>query len=152
MKFVLVLVGVAAAATAAWTGKVVRILDGDTYEVMNGREAVRIRLYGVDAPEKTQAFGQVAKTYGGRIFGRQVEVAPMDTDRYGRTIGIITVAGEKTVFNQELVAQGMAWVYTAYCKEAWCSTWSRLEGEARASRKGLWADARPEPPWLFRRR
>ncbi|MCB9913232.1 MAG: thermonuclease family protein [Planctomycetes bacterium] len=152
MKALLLLLAGLAAATSAWTGKVIRVLDGDTYDVLNGREVVRIRLYGVDAPEKTQDFGQVAKTFGGRIFGRQVEVAPIDTDRYGRTIGLITVAGERKAFNQVLLEEGLAWVYTAYCKEAWCTVWSRLEGEAKAARKGLWADARPEPPWQFRRR
>lgn len=151
MRAVILLLALVA-VSQAWTGKVVRVLDGDTYEVLHGQERVRVRLYGVDAPEKAQAFGQVAKNYGGRIFGRQVEVADMATDRYGRTVGIITVAGERKAFNQELIEAGMAWVYGAYCKEAWCPAWSRIEGEARAARKGLWADARPQPPWLFRRR
>ncbi len=73
----------------------------------------------------------------------------MAVDRYGRTVALVTV--ETTLVNQELVRQGLAWVYARYCKRPVCREWERLEAEAREARRGLWADPRPVPPWEFRR-
>ncbi len=134
----------------AWSGKVVGLTDGDRITVLHAGRGERIRLYGIDCPEKRQAFGTRAKqATSALVFGKIAEVEPVDQDRYGRTVVLVTVGA--TLVNEELVRPGLAWVYTRYCKRAVCREWERLEAEAREGRHGLWADPRPVPPWEFRR-
>jgi endonuclease YncB( thermonuclease family) len=93
-----------------WTGKVVGVSDGDTITVMHNGKAEKIRLYGIDCPEKRQAFGKRAKQFTSKmVFGRIVEARPVTTDRYGRTIAWIYVDGE--CLNEELLKAGLAWLY-----------------------------------------
>jgi endonuclease YncB( thermonuclease family) len=126
-------------------GRVVKVLDGDTIDILSGLETRRIRLYGVDAPEKKQDFGQVSKTFTASICaGKDVKVKIMDTDRYGRSIGLVYVDGVN--LNEKLVAGGAAWVYSQYCREDFCTQWKVLEERARSHRVGLWA-AKSIPPW-----
>lgn len=134
----------------AWTGQVVAVTDGDTIKVLqNGRET-KIRLYGVDTPEKKQAFGQKAKDFtASMVAGKMVDVEPVDQDRYGRTVGLVTVTGRS--LNKELVKNGFAWVYRQYCRRGECATWTVEESKARTARIGLWADPAPLPPWEWRR-
>lgn len=134
----------------AWTGQVVGVSDGDTIKVLHDDQQEKIRIYGVDCPEKAQAFGQKAKDFtASMVAGKVVDVEPVDQDRYGRTVGIVTVAGRN--LNEELVRSGFAWVYRQYCRRGECSTWLQEEGQARAARIGLWADPVPVPPWDWRR-
>jgi endonuclease YncB( thermonuclease family) len=135
----------------AWSGKVVGVTDGDTITVLHAGRGERIRLFGIDCPEKRQAFGTRAKqATSALVFGKVAEVEPVDQDRYGRTVALVTVGA--TLVNEELVRQGLAWVYARYCKRPVCGEWARLEAEAREGRRGLWADPRPVPPWEFRRK
>lgn len=134
----------------AWTGQVVAVTDGDTIKVLQGGRETKIRLYGVDTPEKKQAFGQKAKDFTASIVaGKTVNVEPVDQDRYGRTVGIVTMAGRS--LNEELVKNGFAWVYRQYCRRGECSDWLAEESQARAARIGLWADPEPMPPWEWRK-
>lgn len=135
----------------AWTGKVVGVSDGDTIKVIHDGKQTKIRLYGVDTPEKAQAFGQKAKHLtASLVAGRMVQVEPMTLDRYGRTVGIVYVNG--MLLEAELVKAGMAWVYRRYCKkEPMCSSLKRFESEARQNRIGLWSDPQAQPPWEWRR-
>lgn len=134
----------------AWSGKTVGVSDGDTITVMRDKSPVKIRLYGVDCPEKSQAFGQKAKQFTSSIvFNQIVEVETMATDRYGRSVGIVHV-GNKTL-NEELLKAGFAWLYQQYCKKRFCHDWAGLADNARGGRLGLWADPQPTPPWDFRR-
>ena len=133
----------------AWTGKVVGISDGDTIKVLHNREQVKIRLHGIDTPEKAQAFGKKAKKFtAGMVAGKMVEVKKTDTDKYGRTVAIITVNGKN--LNESLVASGFAWVYRKYCKQAYCRDWLRLEANARKNKLGLWRDPHAMAPWKWR--
>ena len=132
-----------------WSGKVVKVADGDTITVLHDGEQERIRLYGVDAPEKDQAFGQESKEFtASLVAGREVEVQRKDTDRYGRTVALVTVNGRS--LNDSLVQEGYAWVYRQYCKESFCSTWLHEENAARSTKKGMWNDPHIIPPWEFR--
>lgn len=134
----------------AWPGQVVSVTDGDTIKVLQDGRETKIRLYGVDTPEKKMAFGQKAKDFtASMVAGKVVEVEPVDQDRYGRTVGIVTVAGRN--LNEELVKNGFAWVYRQYCRRGECSTWLKEELQARAARIGLWADPAPVPPWDWRK-
>jgi len=135
----------------AWTGKVVGIADGDTITVLrDGRDQVKIRLYGIDAPESGQPFGKASKqNLSSMVYGESVQVEVMDTDRYGRTVARIFVEEEDV--NGAQLRAGYAWLYRQYCKSWVCGEWVGLETEARSSQVGLWADKDPVPPWQWRR-
>jgi len=133
----------------AWPGKVVNVSDGDTITVLHDGRQERVRLYGIDSPEKAQDFGQKARDVAASmVAGRTVEVKEMDTDRYDRTVGLVTVDGQ--ALNEALVANGYAWVYRQYCKESFCSRWEGLEASARQQQKGMWVDPHIVPPWEWR--
>jgi len=133
-----------------FTGLAVRILDGDTIEVMHGGKPERIRLPGIDCPEKSQAFGNRAKQFTADLVGKQtVTVQVKDRDRYGRTVGVIVLSAGRTL-NQELVRAGLAWWYKQYA--AGDTVLQKLEEEARAAKVGLWVDPSPVAPWDFRHR
>jgi endonuclease YncB( thermonuclease family) len=132
---------------ADFTGKVVKVADGDTITVLRDSEQIKIRLAGIDAPEKAQPFGNVAKqSMSEMLFGKEVRVIEQGPDRYGRTIGRV-YQGDVDV-SAEQIKQGMAWVYRKYTKKA---ALYQLEDEAKQQRLGLWADAEPTPPWVWRR-
>jgi micrococcal nuclease len=134
---------------SAWQGKVVGVSDGDTITVMHNGKGENIRLYGVDCPEKKQDFGQKAKQFtSSMVFGKAVDVESVVTDRYGRTVGIVTVEGKN--LSKELIKNGLAWVYTQYCKKPFCSEWENIQKEAQKNKTGLWSIRNPIPPWEFR--
>lgn len=132
----------------AWSGEVVGIMDGDTITVLNSKtiKDVKIRLYGIDWPEKGQAFGKRAKQFTSKV----VEVKVMDTDRYGRTVALVAV--NKQILNEELLKAGYAWVYYQYCHEMICHAWADYQFAAKLDKRGLWVDPDPIPPWEFRRK
>ncbi len=101
---------IAAQALATdFTGRVVGVSDGDTITVLSKGKPVRIRLHGIDCPEKRQAFGNRAKQATSKlVFGQTVTVHVMDKDRYGRTVGEV-ILPDGRVLNQELVKAGFAW-------------------------------------------
>lgn len=141
------------AATAhAFPGKVIHIADGDTITVLaEGHRQVKIRLYGIDCPEKRQAFGNRARQHMGRLVGGQtVEVEDLGTDRYGRTLGIV-FSPDGANINRQMVDAGMAWVYRQYCKRPECREWMQEEKEAKAAGRGLWAEPNAVPPWTWRK-
>lgn len=136
--------------SAEFSGKVVGLADGDTITVLAGKTQVKIRLAGIDCPEKTQAFGTKARQYASsQTFGKTVSVKPIEKDRYGRTVAQI-VLDDGRVLNHELVRAGLAWWYREYAPND--ATLKALEDEARAAKRGLWADPNPTPPWDFRRK
>ena len=143
----LCLASVAAAAT--FSGKVVGITDGDTITVLVNRAPVKVRLYGIDCPESHQAYGtQAKKATSALAFGKVVFVEAIDRDRYGRTVGVVTLPG-KVNLNQELVKQGMAWWYRQYAPSS--RDLPKLEDQARKAKIGLWSQPNPIPPWDFRK-
>jgi micrococcal nuclease len=132
-----------------FTGRVVGISDGDTISVLRGGKAVKVRLHGVDTPEKAQAFGTRVRQFTGELaFQKDVTVTVRDTDRYGRLVGEVLLPDGRSL-NQELVKAGMAWWYRQYAPHD--TTLAKLEAEARAAKGGLWADAHPVPPWEWRK-
>ena len=126
-------------ACFAWPAKVTSISDGDTIIVLHSGHHEKIRLYGIDTPEKNQDYGQKAEEITSTLIaGRNVEVETKDVDQYGRTVGLVSVDGHS--LNELLIQNGFAWVYRQYCKEHFCYDWIQLEGKARWAKKGLWAD------------
>ena len=135
--------------SAEVTGKVVGITDGDTITLLDDLDkgVFRIRLAGIDAPEKKQPYGNKAKQFlSSLVSGRQVSVRFREIDRYGRMIGIIFCGG--TEINLEMVRKGFAWHYARYDRSA---AYIEAEKQARREKKGLWADKTAINPHEFRK-
>ena len=130
-------------------GRVVGVADGDTITVLDAlKHQHKIRLSGIDAPEGGQAFGQNSKrALSDCAFGKNATVEGDKTDRYGRTVGRVVVAGVDCNLRQ--VELGMAWHYVKYASErpaAESKLYAAAEAAARAAKRGLWADPHPMPP------
>ena len=153
-------------ACADFTGKVVKVADGDTITVLHDDERVKIRLSGIDAPEKAQPFGNDARqNMTDMVFGKEVHVEERKKDRYGRTIGRVWIAAAECKASPAcpmtldvslaLLAQELAWHYKKYETDQppeERGQYGRAEEEARSTQAGLWRDADPVPPWEWRRR
>jgi Staphylococcal nuclease homologue len=108
------------AYTQTYEGKVVAVSDGDTLIVLTPeKRQVKVRLAQIDAPEKSQAYGQRSKqSLSDLVFGKQVRVEQQDRDRYGRVAGRVYAGGLDV--NAEQVKRGMAWVYRKYARARHC--------------------------------
>lgn len=134
-------------------GHVVAVADGDTITVLDDRRTQhRIRLSGIDAPERKQAFGQRSKqSLSDLVFAKTVTVETNKVDKYRRNVGKVLVDGVDA--NLVQVQRGFAWHYKAYESEQPAidrEVYAEAENEARAAKMGLWSDAGPVPPWEFR--
>lgn len=140
--------GISGHAAADFSGRVVKVADGDTVTVLDaGKQQVRVRLASIDAPEKRQAFGTRSQQHlSTLVFGKDVQVIEQGRDRYGRTIGVLRVGNSN--INRAMVSAGLAWAYTDYLND---KAMPGYEQRARQARRGLWADPAPVPPWQFRR-
>ncbi len=131
--------------------KVIKIIDGDTIDVLTGdRVMIRLRINGIDAPERGQPFGNNARRdLSDTIGGKLVRLRGHGLDKYNRAITDIYLPGQTELFiNRELVKRGLAWHYKEYSNDA------RLaadEVKARAAKLGLWSDRRHVAPWDWRK-
>ena len=153
IRFVFLLLLACSVQAETLTGRVVGIADGDTVTLLDAnRQQHKIRLAGIDAPEKAQPFGARSKqNLSALVFDKQVAVEWNKQDRYGRTVGIVMVNGIDA--NLAQIKAGMAWWYRDYAKEQSAADrrlYERAEQQAQAQRLGLWADKNPAPPWDFR--
>jgi endonuclease YncB( thermonuclease family) len=135
------------------TGKVVSVADGDTITVLDSeRTQHKIRLAGIDAPERKQPFGQRAREHlSSMVAGRVVSVPAEKQDRYGRTVGVVLVEGRDA--NLAMITAGLAWHYKKYEQEQSPSDrqlYAEAEVKAKSARLGLWSDAPPIAPWDWR--
>ena len=145
----LLLSGANAALAIDSTGQVVRILDGDTLEVLHNNRPERIRLSGIDCPEKAQAYGQKAKhAASALVFDKEVTLQTYGKDKYGRTLAYVLLP-DGTNVNHELVKNGWCWWYRKYAPGD--IELEELEKSARDAKKGLWQDPAPVPPWVYRK-
>jgi endonuclease YncB( thermonuclease family) len=147
---------------------VIDVSDGDTVTVLDAeKESYRVRLAGIDAPEKRQPFGDRSKqALSALVFGKPVEVEWHKRDRYGRLVGKILVAKPESACTDDRcpktvdaslsqIEAGLAWHYKKYAKEQANEDrmrYSQAEDTARAKRLGLWTDRDPVPPWEWRKR
>lgn len=131
-------------------GRVVKITDGDTFTLLlKDNRLVKLRLHGIDAPEKGQPFGNNARQFlAGLVFGKTIRVDSLSRDRYRRIIGIAFTPEGQNV-NEAMLAAGMAWHFVKYDKSP---AWAALEINARRTRRGLWSDPAAVAPWLWRGR
>jgi len=136
---------------SAWTGLVINTPDGDMLTVRkSGRGQVKIRLYGIDCPEKGQPYANDARRFAaGMVLRKAVTVKELTRDRGGHTVALV-FKGSRCL-NEEIVKAGYAWIDRRRCQQRQpCSRWLRLEADARKKKKGLWKGNSPEPPWEWR--
>ena len=132
-----------------FSGPVVSVLDGDTIEVLHNQRPQRIRLSGIDCPEKGQAYGKHAKHAASElVFAKDVTLETHGKDKYGRTLADVLL-NDGTNVNHTLVKAGWCWWYRKYAPED--SVLEGLEKEARDAMRGLWVDPAPIPPWVYRK-
>ncbi|MBU0943602.1 MAG: thermonuclease family protein [Proteobacteria bacterium] len=130
---------------------VIKVVDGDTIQVLYKGRSIRVRLWGIDTPEWRQPFSKIAKKHTIKLLADpEVELEEKDWDDYGRLVAIV-ITKKKQCLNEELLRAGLAWVHIYYCKEAICDRWYKIEREARGKRSGLWRDNSPTPPWVWKR-
>ncbi|TXK54948.1 thermonuclease family protein, partial [Campylobacter helveticus] len=121
-------------------GRVIRVIDGDTIELLVKQEdikqspKIKVRLFGIDAPEKKQAFGKEAKEYlSSLILDKEITLIINDKDKYQRTIGTILL-NDKDI-NKEMVKNGYAWAYESYSTK-----YLTEQADAQMFKLGLWQD------------
>jgi endonuclease YncB( thermonuclease family) len=150
-------------AGADINGKVVAVTDGDTIKVLDGNKLQhKIRLTGIDAPEKAQPYGNASRKHlATMVAGKEVRVETTKNDRYGRVLGKVWVqprdcpsCGKTLNVNYAQILSGMAWWYQDYAKDQSAEDQGRYESavtEARKRKLGLWSEPNPIPPWAWRR-
>ena len=147
--FILWTISLPALGAGSFNAKVTHISDGDTFTVtIAGGKTFRIRLSGIDAPEKDQPFGAKAKTgLSTLIMGKEVRVDWSGYDDYQRLLA--SVFSGSTWINQHMITQGWAWHYIFYDQNPQLAS---AQAKARATRKGLWAGTNPTAPWDWRKK
>lgn len=155
-KIIAALIAIAAlpALAAQIEGKVVRVSDGDTIEVLDqNNRSQRVRFLGIDSPELKQDYGRAArKNLSDKIAGKKVTVNFDERDRYGRILGTVYL-GEDNI-NLSQIEDGYAWYYRYYARDVRPSlrrAYDRAETQAKKARLGLWLQKDPTPPWDWRR-
>lgn len=142
-----------AAFAVVLTGEVVGVADGDTITLLIADQVRhRIRVDGIDAPERTQPYSQVSKrSLSDMVYRQQVTADCTKRDRYGRDVCKVMIDGRDVGLVQ--IQRGLAWHFKRYAGEQVPEdrrAYSEAEAEARAARRGLWRDAEPVAPWEFR--
>lgn len=135
------------------TGRVIKVADGDTVTILDSSNAQhKIRLSGIDAPERKQAFGtRSQQALSADVFGKDVSVDWNKRDKYRRIVGKIMIAGQDVNLRQ--IQRGMAWHYKKYESEqdvADRSIYAQAEYQAQREKVGLWGDMQPVAPWEYR--
>lgn len=156
MRLIAIIIGVLVCTLATadtYLGRVVGVTDGDTLTVIDSTNTQhKVRLAGIDAPEKKQAYGQVSKQHlANLVFDKTVSIETTKRDRYHREVGKVIVNGRDV--NLKQLESGLAWHYKKFADEqpaADRQSYAAAEVAARQSHQGLWQDANPVPPWDFR--
>ena len=136
------------------TVKVVGISDGDTITVLTvNKQQLKVRLAGIDAPERSQAFGMTARKHlADQIYGKNIELETRGTDKYKRTLGVVYL-NEQDI-NELMIKDGFAWFYRKYASsqpEEEAARYAAAEESAKSEELGLWASKDPTPPWVYRK-
>lgn len=123
-----------------------KVIDGDTVIIRDQGSTYRLRLLDIDAPESQQAYGKQAKRSLMTLCNGKIAVQPTGTDPYGRTLGYLSC--NNTDASQYQVAQGMAWFNSRYSTRVELAP---LQAQAQEHALGLWLQANPTPPWVWRK-
>ena len=166
IALVITTTGIPAQGGKTWKGKVVSVASGDTITVRRGKTRVVVRLHGADTPEPAQPHGAAARRFTrGMVLGTEVSVKPLGKTRRGEQLARVSIQRHEgtdhmsdgshrdvliTRFvDEDLLRAGLAWWHRARAPRA--RGLARLEAAARKARRGLWADAKPVPPWTWRK-
>jgi endonuclease YncB( thermonuclease family) len=152
--FLIIFIVYGNASALSMDALVIKISDGDTVTVLDKQNIThKIRLQGIDAPEKKQAYGEKSKqSLAFLVSNKWVLVDYTKHDKYGRIIGKLTLGGKDICLQQ--IAAGMAWHYKKYQNEQTqheINLYDQAEIQSRNSKIGLWSDKNPIPPWDFRK-
>lgn len=130
----------------ALEGKVIKVSDGDTITILTAqKEPVKIRLHGIDAPEKKQAYGEKSKQFlSSLIANKVVKIKVKGKDRYKRVIGIVYLNDDD--INAKMVKNGYAHAFIKYSKD-----YLHLEGLAKEQKLNIWSNKNIITPWDFRK-
>lgn len=145
----------------SFKGKVIHVADGDTVTLLAEKRQIKIRLAGIDAPEKAQPFGNRSKQNMERMTkGKEALADCPKTDRYGRKVCKVWVkpqdcptCGNALDVGLAQISSGLAWWYRAYSKEQTAkdqALYEQAESDARLHKRGLWSEDQPIPPWEWR--
>lgn len=146
-----------AAMALAFPAEVVSIHDGDSITARRvdakQEKPHKVRVYGIDCPELGQPYGVEARDLARQVLeGKTVEIVPAQKGKsYKREVGGIVLVSDMLVIQDALVSAGLAWVDDRFCKLPVCDLWRLHQREAKAARRGLWADEGPVPPWTWRK-
>lgn len=139
---------VGSAWAQGFTGKVVNVIDGNTFEIVGeDNEVVKFMLSEVDCPESGQELADEAKAFTEKmILKKKVVVEVRGKDRWGNKLAIISLRNGKAI-HEELLKEGLAWATEKASEEV-----STLQSEAKENKVGIWAVDEPTPPWVYRRK
>lgn len=131
------------------SGQVINVIDGDTYDLLTEKkQTIRVRMEGIDAPERGMPFYKVSKNYLGALcYKKNVILEISGVDRYGRYLGYSYI-NDSTELGIEMIKGGMAWHFKEYNNDI---ELAEAEENARKDKKGLWAVDNPMPPWVNRK-
>lgn len=133
------------ATEAKLEGNVIEVIDGDTIEVSNFGKILKVRLFGIDAPESKQEFGEESKAFlASMIMNKKISIISKDEDQYGRILGIVKFEGKD--INKIMVSSGHAWAYTHYS-----DLYARDQTLAKERKIGLWNNKKPLEPYKWRK-
>lgn len=143
------------AASAPIAAVAVGVDDGDSFVARKRDGAkIRVRIAGIDAPEKSQPWAAVARQrLRGLLVGREIRIKPLKTDPWGRYVALVEVDGEDLAL--AMIQDGLAWHFARYDRDLpppLRPRYAQAEAQARERRAGLWQAPDPEPPWDFRKR
>lgn len=140
--------GVSSFVVREYTGKAFAVYDGDTFKLkLADGSVLKVRMYGIDAPEKKQDFGRVSqRKLSELIENKEVLLKVYSEDKYGRKVSKVFADGVDV--NGEMLKSGLAWHYKQYSNDL---DYARFEEEARRNRLGLWKQGRAVSPWDWRK-
>ena len=134
------------------SGQVIRVLDGDTFELLLNSTKIRCRLVEIDAPELSQPFGsQSGDSLRFLLLNQQIICQPIAHDVYQRLlVKILEINNQPVVLDSILVSRGLAWSVKGWSKQGYNADNTPIQAQARWFSRGLWKCPNPIPPWLWR--
>jgi micrococcal nuclease len=130
----------------SYKGKIVQVVDGDTYFFQTGHERLKVRMFGIDAPEGNQPFGKESIEFISKYFDREATLVVHSRDQYKRSLGTLFVDGQD--INLLMVKGGFAWHFKRYLDD---KKYAAAQENAKRNKSGLWALSNPVQPWNWRR-
>lgn len=130
-----------------YTGKITRVIDGDTFVMQTTAGSIKVRLDGIDCPENKQPYSAESKAFLSKFLNLECKIHKKGTDRYGRILGVLWVEGIN--INLFMVQEGYAWHFKKYSKD---NVLAQAEVEAKVKKKGLWQEPNPVAPWDWRKK